>query len=36
VAVRSRLLDGRKALAERLRNDDCFGDEACRAKERRR
>jgi RNA polymerase sigma-70 factor (ECF subfamily) len=36
VAVRSRLRDGRKALAERLRKDDYFGDEACRAKERRR
>jgi RNA polymerase sigma-70 factor (ECF subfamily) len=30
VAVRSRLRDGRKMLAEILRNDPYFGDEACR------
>lgn len=33
-AVRSRLRDGRKALAERLKNDSYFGDEACLGKER--
>ncbi|HEX8796165.1 MAG TPA: RNA polymerase sigma factor [Polyangiaceae bacterium] len=35
-AVRSRLRDGRAALAERLRHDPYFGDEACRGKERTR
>jgi len=33
-AVRSRLRDARKALAEDLRSDSYFGDEACRKEER--